>query len=129
MDRALTGRVVRYAVAGIVATAIYFVGVMILVEWLHVRPVPAAVAATVVVIVTSYVINRVFVFETSRAHASAFTRFVLASLLGIALNAGLMHLATAILGWPYPVGAALTVVVVPPLNFAVNYFWAFRSAR
>lgn len=125
--RSLTSRVVRYGVAGLVATAIYFAAVVLLVEYARVAPVPAAVLATMIVIVSSYIINRVFVFDTNRAHTSAFARFVVASLLGIALNAGLMYLATRVLAWPYIAGAVLATAVVPPLNFVVNYLWAFRA--
>lgn len=124
----LTGRIARYGAAGLVATAIYFGAVVLLVERGRLAPVRAAVIATMVVIVSSYVINRLFVFETSRGHVSAFARFVTASLVGIALNAGLMHLATRVLAWPYLVGAALTIAVVPPLNFLVNHYWAFRAS-
>ena len=122
-------RIIRDGMAGIVATAIYFACVWLLVDVFGFGPVAAAVIATMIVIVTSYVINRAFVFETNRAHGSAFTRFVLASLLGIAANTGLMYLATTVLSWPYLVGAALTVLVVPPMNFVVNQFWAFRPTR
>jgi putative flippase GtrA len=119
--------VVRYGVAGLVATAIYFAAVVLLVEYARVAPVPAAVLATMIVIVSSYIINRVFVFDTNRAHTSAFARFAVASLLGIALNAGLMYLAIRVLAWPYIAGAVLATAVVPPLNFVVNYLWAFRA--
>jgi putative flippase GtrA len=126
---ALFRRALRYGLAGLVATVIYFVSVMLMVERAHVAPVPAAVLATVIVIVSSYVINRAFVFETNRTHVSAFSRFVVASLLGIALNAGLMHVATVVMAWPYLAGAALSTTVVPPMNFFVNYLWAFRPTR
>jgi putative flippase GtrA len=122
----LISRVLRYGVAGLVATAIYFLSVMLLVERAHLAPVAAAIVATIVVIVSSYIINRTFVFDTNRTHTSAFPRFVTASLLGIGLNAALMHVATVVLAWPYLAGAALSTVVVPPLNFFVNYLWAFR---
>lgn len=122
----LLGRAVRYGIAGLVATAIYFASVMLLVERLRLAPVTAAIVATVIVIVSSYVINRAFVFDTDRSHGSAFVRFVAASLLGIAVNAALMHLATAVLRWPYIAGAALSTAVVPAMNFFVNYRWAFR---
>jgi putative flippase GtrA len=125
----LPGRMLRYGVAGVIATLIYFGAVVLFVEVLHLPPVLAAVLATAVVIVSSYVINRRFVFETDRPHTSAFARFMTASLVGIGLNAGLMHLATAVLHWPYIAGAALATAIVPPLNFVVNYLWTFRPAK
>lgn len=124
--RSVVQRIVRYGLAGALATAIYFAAVVILVELAGIAPVVAAVIATMIVIVTSYAINRAFVFETNRAHASAFLRFAVASLVGIAANSLLMYVATRVLLWPYQVGAALTIAVVPPLNFIVNQFWTFR---
>ena len=122
----LLEQALRYGIAGVLATAIYFASVMVLVERAQVAPVPAAIVATIVVIVCSYIINRMFVFDTNRSHGSAFSRFVAASLLGIAVNAALMHLATAVLRWPYLAGAALSTAVVPAMNFVVNYRWTFR---
>ena len=119
-------RIVRYGLAGVLASAIYFAAVVIFVQAVGLAPVVAAVVATMIVIVTSYVINRAFVFETDRAHGSAFLRFAIASLLGTSTSSLLMFLATKVFGWPYQVGAALAVVIVPPLNFIVNQFWAFR---
>ena len=96
----LVQRIIRFGLAGVLATAIYFAAVVILVEAAGLAPVVAAVIATLIVIGTSYVINRAFVFETNRAHASAFLRFAIASLLGISMNALLMYLATRVLAWP-----------------------------
>lgn len=126
MAVSLGARALRYGLAGLVATVVYFAAVVMLVEWMGFAPVTSAIVATTIVIVTSYLINRRFVFETDRPHGSAFARFTVASLIGIALNAGLMHLATQVLAWPYLAGAALATIVVPPLNFVVNYLWSFR---
>jgi len=128
VTKTLMSRAVRYGIAGVIATAIYFLAVMVFVDRMRIAPVVAAVLATMIVIVTSYVINRAFVFDTDRAHASAFTRFVVASVASIGINAGLMHVATSTMGWSYLAGAALTTLVVPPLNFVVNYFWTFKPS-
>lgn len=124
--RVLAGRVVRYGLAGLLATAIYSGVVVLLVEVVHTNAVPASVIATVVVMISSYVVNRRFVFDTDRPHASSFPRFAIATLVSIALNAGIMHLATGILGWRYVFGLLIATAVVPPVNFVVNYLWAFR---
>ena len=126
--RTLVTRAVRYGVAGLLATALYFGAVALLVEVGGARPVPAAGIATVLVIVSSYLVNRAWVFETGRSHASAFTRFLVASVLSIALNTGLMHLSVNVLGWWYVGGLALATAVVPPTNFVINYLWCFRPA-
>lgn len=127
--RSLTERVVRYGLAGVLATAVYFGAVMALVELLHLPAVPSAAIATLVVMVTSYAVNRVWVFDASRPHTSSFPRFGAATVLSIALNTGLMHVAVTILAWPYLAGVILTTASVPPVNFVVNYLWSFKPVE
>ena len=122
----LRGRAIRYGIAGVAATVLYLAGVAALVEVGGLPPVTAAAAATVLVIVFSYIVNRVWIFPTNRSHASAFSRFIVASGLGMALNTGLMYLAVHVLVWHYWVGLVLATAVVPPTNFLVNQFWSFR---
>ena len=122
----MSRRAVRYGVAGVVATALYLVVSWALIEASVLTPVSAAAVATGVVIISSYLVNRAWVFPTDRSHASAFTRFVLASALSMVLNTGLMHLAVHVFAWHYWIGLGLATVVVPPANFMINQFWAFR---
>ena len=126
--RTLLGRVLRYGIAGLLATLLYFVVVAALVEVARVGPVAAAATATVVVIAASYVMNRGWVFDTDRSHASAFTRFLAASALSLILNTGLMYLSVRVLAWRYVAGLVLATTVVPPTNFVINYLWCFRQA-
>lgn len=127
--RSLAQRAVRYGLAGLFATAVYFGAVMALVELVHLPAVPAAAVATLVVMVTSYAVNRAWVFDASRPHTSSFPRFAGATGLSILLNTGLMHAAVAVLGWPYLAGVVLTTAIVPPVNFVVNYLWSFKPAN
>jgi putative flippase GtrA len=121
----MTERVIRYGLAGLLATAVYFLAVIGLVEVAGLTAVWAAAIATLIVMVTSYLVNRAWVFDASRPHSSSFPRFAAATGLSIVLNTGLMHLAVKILGWPYLAGAVLTTAIVPPVNFVMNYLWSF----
>ena len=125
---ALLSRGVRYGIAGVAATIVYAGTVAALVELAGTGPVAAAALATLLVMVSSYAVNRAWVFDTDRPHASAFGRFAGASALSIALNAGLMYLSVQVLGWWYVAGLALTTAVVPPTNFVINYLWCFARA-
>ena len=125
--RVLLGRAFRYGLAGLFATAVYFGAVALLVEWVRMNPVPAAAVATVGVTVLSYILNRQWVFDTQLSHASAFGRFVAASVLGLGINTGLMWVAVDLMAWPYVSGLALATLVVPPTNFVINYLWCFRG--
>src|SRR5262249_36531817 len=121
-------RVARYAVAGLLATGLYFLAVTLLVEGAGIGPVAAAGAATLLVIAMSYVVNRRWVFDSDRPHGSALSRFRAASALSTLPNTGLMHLAVRTLGWPFLAGLVLTTAVVPPTNFLLNSLWCFRPA-
>jgi putative flippase GtrA len=125
--RTLAQRVIRYGLAGLLATAVYSGSLVALVELFGVPAVGAAVSATLIVMLTSYVVNRAWVFDSSRRHSSSFPRFAAATGLSIALNAALMHVAVTLLGWPYGAGVVITTAIVPPVNFAVNYLWSFRA--
>ena len=127
--RVFARRAIRYGIAGLFATAVYAAAVMGFVRGIGLPAVQAAALATVVVIFTSYVVNRKWVFDTDRSHLSSFSRFAAASGLSIALNSGLMHVAVGVLHWSYLAGVVLATVIVPPVNFAINHFWAFRSER
>lgn len=126
--RSLLARAFRYGVAGLAASVVYFGAVAALVEMAGADPVPAAVAATLLVIVTSYAVSRGWIFGTDRSHASAFSRFLAASALSVVLNTGLMYLSVHVLEWWYVAGLVLTTAVVPPTNFVINYLWCFRPA-
>ncbi len=125
----LAGRIIRYGIAGVAAALLYNFVAAALVELGAMPPVTAAAAATCVAIVFSYAVNRRWIFETNRTHASAFARFVIASGLSMALNTGLMHVVVNALSRPYWMGLILATLVVPPINFVVNQYWAFRPRQ
>ena len=124
--RTTSGRVIRYGIAGVAAFALQAAVVTACVELASLRPFVAAAIATCVVIVFSYFVNRRWVFETNRSHASAFTRFVAASAFSLAFNTGLMYLIVDVLGWRYGVGVVIGAALAPTINFFINQFWAFR---
>jgi putative flippase GtrA len=126
--RTVLARAFRYGVAGVFATVIYAAAVAALVELTPLSPIVAAAIATTLVFVTSYVVNRMWVFDTNRSHASAISRFAAASVVSLVLNTGLMYLSVHRLGWSYLAGLALATTIVPPTNFVINYVWSFQSA-
>jgi putative flippase GtrA len=126
--RTLLARAFRYGVVGLLSTVLYFGAVALLVEAASAGPVLAAGVATVLVVITSYAMNRRWVFDTDRPHAWAFSRFVAASVLSIALNTGVMYVSVRALRWWYVAGLVLATGIVPPTNFVINYLWCFRPA-
>ena len=120
-------RLLRYGIAGGLATILYFLVTISVVEFLALDAVLGTVVATAVVTVVSYALNRQWVFESSRGHASAFPRFVFMTVISFGLNAGIMHLTVNVIGWWYVTGLFLTTAIVPATNFFVNYLWIFKD--
>lgn len=120
----LVSRLVRYGAVGLFGTALYFLTVLFLVEKVGTDPVVAAVAATVLVVVVNYVLNRSWVFESNREHRAAFPRFLLIAVVSLLLNAGVMYMTVHVLSWWYVTGLVIATLIVPPTNFALNH-WCF----
>ena len=120
-------RVLRYGAVGLASTALYVLLVALLVEVFSIDPVISAIVSCAATIVLAYGLNHRWVFASNRGHTAAFPRFVAATIISLTLNGGIMHVAVNYLAWSYLLGVALTVVIVPPTNFALNYFWCFRQ--
>ena len=125
MSPQLTARILRYGVVGITSTVVYFVLVAVLVEVFDQDPVLSAVVATSVIITMAYLLNHRWVFASARSHTSAFPSFLMATLISMTLNTGIMYLTVHIQGWWYGIGLVLATMIVPPTNFLLNYFWCF----
>jgi putative flippase GtrA len=124
--RSISHRMVRHLVAGGIGTLLYMGVVFLLVEAAGLRPVYAVVISFLFFELFIYVINRAWVYHTVEGHAHAVPRFILITALTLILNTGLMYIAVDVFNLSYLVGLAATVVIIPPTNFLLNYYWAFR---
>lgn len=121
-------RVLRYGVVGLASTALYVLLVALLVELFAVDPVISAVISCAATVVLAYGLNHRWVFASTRGHSAAFPSFVAATLVSLSLNGAIMYAAVYVFAWSYLIGLALTTVIVPPTNFALNYLWCFRQS-
>jgi putative flippase GtrA len=125
-DVSIFHRAFRHLVAGGIGTLIYIGLVAAGVEILALHPVTSAVAAFIVLEIFTYAINRSWVYLASRDHHYAVPRFLIVSVVGIVLNAAIMYVIVESFGLAYGWGLLATTIVVPPTNFLLNFFWAFK---
>lgn len=125
-ERSVGHRLVRHLLAGGIGTLLYMSGVFLLVELGGLRPVYGVVVSFLFFELYIYIANRTWVYQTSENHAHSVPRFIALTVLTLVLNAGLMYLFVDVFGQPYLWGLAATVLVIPPTNFVLNYYWAFR---
>lgn len=119
----------KFGVVGVVATVIDF-GIMIaLTEWVGWDPVLSAGISFVVSLVFNYLASMRFVFihrdDLSRSREMAI--FVVLSLVGLAINEGLMWLGVNALALNYVLVKVAATCVVMLWNFASRKRWLDAS--
>jgi len=124
-NHAVVRQLVRFAIAGAIATAAHYTVLISLVEIGHVPPVIATTLGYCVGIVVSYVLNRRYTFETKAPVASSFLKFGALYGVGMFLNGAIV--ATLIAwGAPYMLAQVVATGLVLIWNYLAARFVAFR---
>ena len=124
-------RFARFAVVGAIATATHAAVFALAVEFGNVEPVLANAIAFVAAVLVGYALNRHWTFVVDdRTHARLW-RYAVAALVVLAFNSTIMFFVAHVANWSPYVGLAISIVLAPPLSFALNQYWVFRphSAR
>lgn len=117
----------RFSSVGLVAAAIHYGALVLLVETDLAEPVRANVAAYVLGGITSYCLNRRFAFQSERPHSHAAWRFAVVATVGFVLTGILTYWFHRRLGIPYILAAVITSGAVLFWSFTANRFWTFRD--
>ena len=98
----------------------------ILLKWVGLHYLPAAVGSFLVAVANNYSLNRVWTFRVERGHVGAQGwRFLVVSTVSLLANLAVLHgLVTA--GIDEIAAQAVAIVLVTPLNFVGNKLWSFR---
>lgn len=119
-------RLFRHLLAGSVGTLLYIASTALFVEYLYFHPVVAVICSFSILMVLTYIINRTWVYSPSRGHEHSIPRFLTVVCISLGLNSGIMFLVFEVFDLWYFYGLIITVFIVPPTNFLLNYYWAFK---
>lgn len=122
----IKGRFLRHLIAGGTGTLLYMISVAAMVEWMMVDPVVAVVLVIIILEIYTYVINRCWVYSSKLDHSASIPRFLMTAVIALLTNSGVMYFVVDILGYWYIWGLFGTILIVPPTNFLMNYYWAFK---
>ena len=122
-------RVIRFGLAGLAATLVYFLLTNALVLAGGMPPVPASVVAYLLSLGVSYLLQSRFTFQVNANSLNQVARFVITSMAGLALAWCVMAISVDVLSWPYVVGAAAICLLIPIVNFFVFRGWVFAMRR
>lgn len=125
--RELRKRFTSFVLVGVIATAIHFGVLILLVQGFGVLPTWASTAGFLLSAVANYALNYRLTFNSDKPHVEAAGKFVVVLTAGMLGNAALMHTGTAILGWPYLLVQLGTTVMILFWHFFGNYLWSFRA--
>jgi len=115
-----------FAVVGVIATAGNYGAALAAQRFLGLGPLAAGLAGYASAVGVSYFGNALVTFRRPALHGPQFARFMAISLVGLAINLGLVFAGTRLLGWPLWQALIPVVLVVPAATFVMAKFWAFR---
>lgn len=119
----------RFAFVGAGATLIHVVGVLVLIDVLHLAPLLANLIAFLVAFVFSFVGHYLWTFGPSGCPGRAARRFLLVSLAAFAAN-NLILAALLFAGWfSGAASSAAAAASVPVVTFAGSRLWAFSGRK
>ncbi|SEM39002.1 Putative flippase GtrA (transmembrane translocase of bactoprenol-linked glucose) [Pseudomonas sp. ok272] len=121
---ALIKRGLRFAVTGLLVTALHAVVAVLFIHYVSPLPPLANGVAFAVATVVSYVINTTWSFS-SRLHGRTLLRFMLVSVAGFFL-AMLVAWVAQRAGLNYLWGIGAVALTIPAFTFVLHNFWTYR---
>ena len=117
-------KAVRFGATGVVTTGVHTVVAVALIEWMSASQVLANAVAFVSATLFSYVVNTLWSFSEELRGRNLF-RYAVSACVGLIVATGVSGISQY-LGWHYLLGILAVSCVVPPVNFAMHYFWTYR---
>jgi putative flippase GtrA len=115
---------VRYGVVGLTSNAMLYFGYLGL-TWLGVGYKLAMTALYCVGVMQTFVFNRRWTFRHDGNSGQAFRRYVIAYLLGYALNFLALVMFVDYLGWPHQLVQGIMILVLACFLFVLQRLWVF----
>lgn len=116
-----------FALIGLAATVVHVTTALAARSGLHLQPLTANLVGYGCAVGFSYFGNARLTFGRPARDAAQFSRFLLISLLGLALNQAIVHLLVDRAGWPFWLALGPVVLLVPLLSFVLLKVWAFAE--
>lgn len=116
----------RHLFMGGIGMILYLAVLTFLVEILRAHAVHSSMIAFAILVVYTYIVSRVWVYSPTKEHSYSAPRFVVVTAVAFILNTSIMYLAVEVMHWWYLWGQLGAAFVIPPINFLLNYLWAFK---
>jgi putative flippase GtrA len=121
------GFLVRYGIAGGASALTHLGTTWLLVEMAAIRPVLATNVGFALSIAVSYLLQRSWVFRSSRRHVQALPRFLIVVAISGLSNVTIVAVGTEVLDVHYLPVQIVALVAIPIINITLNATWTFRE--
>lgn len=119
-------RFFRYIVTGVAANGLGLAIFQALV-WVGAAPEVASLMASVPSVLTAYLLNKLWSFESSLPHGKALLRYVLVTLAMIGLQVAIISVFYRLFDiWPLA-AAIIGLAVTTPISFLLMTYWVFAA--
>ena len=118
----------NFAWVGVIATALQYTILIVLVQFGEVRPALASGVGYAAGATINYLLNYHYTFASDRSHFRAVVKFLTVAVIGLMVNSLIVAVATERLGVYYLLAQAIATGLVLVWNFAANRFWTFGPA-
>jgi putative flippase GtrA len=120
--------VARYLMVGAL-TNLFWYGIYLIGTWSGVPPLAMATISYVLAVLTSYAFNRKWSFSSSRPHAQAGPRYILAYGIGYLNQMAWLYGLTYGLAIRHEISQLLAAGTTAILIFGILRFWVFATSR
>ncbi|WP_246611911.1 GtrA family protein [Agarivorans aestuarii] len=125
INRLLALRIVRYGLAGGVATLIHFSLALIILELWPLAFIVANLVGFSLAFIFSYLVQTLWVFEKELAINNAL-RFFVVQLGALSLS---VWLSSQLTTYPNFLKVSLVIALLPAITFVIHRFWTFARAE
>jgi putative flippase GtrA len=126
INNTLFWQLFRFGVIGCTAALVNFIGVVLLVEYLHWQPLVANILAFLIAFNVSYLGHRFWTFSHKQHASNSVFKFFLVAFIGFALNESLFALLLYATPLHYTAALIITIFLVAIITFIFSKLWAFK---
>ena len=116
----------RFGITGVIAASVNFFVVVLIVEYIHLKPLVANIFAYLLAFNVSYFGHRFWTFGHKAHGTSSLPKFFTVSIISFFLNEGLFALLLAKTHLHYTWALIITILIVAILSFLLSKLWAFK---
>lgn len=128
MDNDLFWKFLKFGIVGFSGLFVDFSVTWICREKLRINQYAANSTGFLCAVISNYILNRIWTFQSQDPGvAMQFSKFMLASLIGLALNNGIIYLLNERLRINFYVAKLIATAFVTAWNFWANYTFTFNA--